>query len=91
MGDRRDGVAPIGAVDPRALAISARERREAQSETTEDADAPDLAPARYDTYRMVIDPETLKAVTEVRDPETGEVRFTVPSRADDDAGDPGAA
>ncbi len=82
MSDRRDPVAPITSISARPSGIDARERAAARTDTSETGEAPSSTPAaRIETYRLVIDPETLRAVTEVRDPATNALRFTIPATA----------
>lgn len=84
MSERRESISAIDRLDPMARVKALQERTKAQEDARANGAAgPDDVPeARVDTYRVVIDPETLRAVTEVRDPETGDVRFVVPSTAD---------
>lgn len=86
MTDRRDPISPVSSVDARKLAIDARDQiREARATSEETDKNESAAPPQFETYRVVLDPETLRAVTEVRDPQTGTVRFTIPANAEDDA------
>lgn len=85
MSDRRPSLNPVERLDPVARVQQVKDRMDAKRSTDgepepkgEDTPTPEAS----ETYRMVIDPQTLRAVTEVRDPETGKVRFTVPATAE---------
>ncbi len=80
MSDRDDAIRPIAGARLTPLTPERETRRDAEAQSRRDAEP--KARARYDTYRVILDPETLRAVAQVRDPETGEVMFTVPPGAE---------
>ncbi len=100
MAGRDDSIRPVRAVGltPLKPERPPREARAAE-EPDESRKAEARGEGRYDSYRVVLDPETLRAVAQVRDPRTGEVIFTVPpgvelsdtakQRLGDDGGEPG--
>lgn len=76
MSNRDDAIRPIAGATLKPVTPEREVRRNADAQEERDR-APKPIP-RYDTYRMILDPETLRAVTQVRDRETGEVMFTLP-------------
>ncbi len=80
MSERDDAIRPIGGVRLTPLVPERDVRRDGDAPDSREAAEAKLA--RYDTYRVILDPETLRAVAQVRDPETGEVMFTVPPGAE---------